>query len=733
MFLNLWSKSRSEDVVQDKIHVKPPASPYVPVNHATPSVQNTKRKRDDGSPVSSQLEAPPFKRRTETMSHVQIPSNDLQRVASSFNFAQATAPVPLTPVEYFPGSNGNQQTIFVNGRAEQPEPSTEASMPMMDKGDHSIRRDNHQTAGLRAGTDLPALRETVEAQFNLEILLKHRELRLIDQEIAKCQVGLEQLRRCTILPYPALSSNLSNMQTVSDGSGPVYHNSAPHAPPWGVTNGPYTQHYAHWLLQDPAFDDTVSEEQTPISAHQAVGDRTTRGARQERQSLSGKSRASRGNNTRLTALPDGYPVAKEEKGPCIVTRSSDKKRVKLVCIDPECRRSDFNSAQGFINHCRIQHSRAFASHDAAINQCGEEIDDDADAGNNERSAPQGTASVGLVHPYVRLAFSPAGLPPPVLSAPAQTPKKKKASTTPTEPTTSLGEASSSTTNRIVKMRKQSRNAPENIDGKEGPKQPLKPSSETPYLSKLIARLGKGGDLDDLVKQATTKTEIDPDHSSDEEELGDAEPEVNESAAMVKSHSTHGGMRPSAPPLVNTSGAHQHVHGMDGAIETPKTTERPNRQGRYPSSYGMRLEHSVSQTDASMLDVSTPFNLSPNSTDPHPAPSLVSDDGDGDYENMHSDFESPSDVGDERDAQHEPRVMDHDGLDLGEGSGLSIGHTKQHHHHEHHGPPSEIVAATRRPRVTSASASVDRTNDGKHAGFQAPSKKLSKGSKVKKAQ
>ena len=50
--------------------------------------------------------------------------------------------------------------------------------------------------------DPSQVREAIESQFSLEILLKHNELRLINQELAKCQVGLEQLRRCHLIPYP---------------------------------------------------------------------------------------------------------------------------------------------------------------------------------------------------------------------------------------------------------------------------------------------------------------------------------------------------------------------------------------------------------------------------------------------------------------------------------------------------------------------------------------------------
>lgn len=44
---------------------------------------------------------------------------------------------------------------------------------------------------------------------------------------------------------------------------------------------------------------------------------------------------------------------------------------RLECLD--CKRSDFSSAQGFINHCRIAHQREYASHEAAAFACGQTV------------------------------------------------------------------------------------------------------------------------------------------------------------------------------------------------------------------------------------------------------------------------------------------------------------------------------------------------------------------------
>jgi ADA HAT complex component 1 len=108
-------------------------------------------------------------------------------------------------------------------------------------------------------SSLDDARDEIRHQFGLEILLKHDELRLINQELAKCQVALEQLRRCHLIPYPVNCPTPEQMLNVSAGKGPAIQSrpgeAVPRwAPPFGVVDGPYARHYAKWLIPDPSFD-----------------------------------------------------------------------------------------------------------------------------------------------------------------------------------------------------------------------------------------------------------------------------------------------------------------------------------------------------------------------------------------------------------------------------------------------------------------------------------------------
>lgn len=81
-------------------------------------------------------------------------------------------------------------------------------------------------------------------------MLKHRELRLIEQEIAKTQTCIEQLRRCTLLPFPGAEASLSPQPNLIPGH---------YAPLSGLVDGPYTRHYRQWLLPDRRFDGSAAD------------------------------------------------------------------------------------------------------------------------------------------------------------------------------------------------------------------------------------------------------------------------------------------------------------------------------------------------------------------------------------------------------------------------------------------------------------------------------------------
>ena len=435
----------------------------------------------------------------------------------------------------------------------------------------------------KAEARIQQARQVISQQFNLEILLKHNELRLIDQEIAKCQVSFEQLRRCQEIPYPA--TQLS--ESVAIGQGLALRQSfsgrLPESPaPWGVTDGPYSRHYSKWLLPDSQFDG--GEPEPPASA---AGKRPLKG-RSARQSIIDElppalsSRSQRAG--KLKSLPAGYAQPKEKAtGPLILRRKSDGVMVKLVC--PDCARHDFGSAQGFINHCRIGHSRNFASHDQAAEACGEPVEYDQ-SGAMVGVEPVTTPTASNVHPLIRSAR---------LIQPAST------------PTASMiiqsfdGAADQASLGKFMV----SDVSPE-----------FRASNLTPNLSALVKNKGLGIDLQDMVGEAKLKIEVSEDEDSEIED------------------------DPGSPVSLEGQGRHPQADGMRRIAKPAKSpAHSPLLQSRMPV-----LSSGIPPTGMSGLGLCSDIerhdevmpSIEPSPTESHRAPSLIDDEED-------DEAHSPSDV------------------------------------------------------------------------------------------
>ncbi|KAL9098959.1 MAG: hypothetical protein Q9163_005478 [Psora crenata] len=700
-FLGWPTPAKHESLVCEQTNIMPSRA-------LAPTFTNKmKRKRGDGSPTSPTVDGPPLKRPMGTMGGTVLSPQAAQRTAPP----EPDKSVLRQHATVDRGGDGlarrtEEQPPRQNGRGRSP--CVVLPGNTMDRvADYQQRERNTQKP--KSVGDVTLRRQTVESQFNLEILLKHRELRLIDQELAKCQVALEQLRRCQIIPYPAQSSTLEDMHAVSAGRGPVYNKHTPHAPPWGITEGPYTRHYQRWLIPDSAFDDNNIADNVPVPAvgGKMLPDRQTRGVKADKDLSANQARSQRGSTgLQLDALSHAYREPKQERGPMIVKRPSDGHMVKLVCLD--CRRSNFNSVQGFINHCRIQHTRQFVSHSTAIEASGEEIDAETEGrvvadGN---APPQSAAGAGFVHPLIRSARPPAWEPI------GSVPKRKK-----TTANNTLQSSPNGPPPHPQAMSTPRQNHTYHFPPNDIPPVPFKPSPQTPHLSALLAKLGRGGNLDDMVMDATTKPESDLTEPDDDEEdpsmdeLDDPEPRSRSTRGVI-----HGGVRPASlnksKPTI-TDGA-VTMEGPGGGLQVPSRVPTSIIPAAYPSLYSSQQTENHDDQDNSPTYGSTPFNLSPNTTDPHPAPSLVSDDGEYDITHSESEASSQVDEGEVEDHYIHADLLDHDGLELGESSGLDLAHPAKGH-----GP-----ATGRRSR---ASAVIHDGHGERHVSFASPVRRQRGGS------
>ncbi|MCJ1255580.1 hypothetical protein MMC24_003397 [Lignoscripta atroalba] len=655
MFLLPWGTgARSEKVTTGKDKLLAAEQQMPPVTDASFS-NKMKRKRRDSEDTVTSLEIRDLSRkRPGFMSHVEVPTTRKDNADRSGNGNESGVPKDSQPVSN--EQSGEAREMEMDWEQTKDEAESRAVLPI--SGMSRPRRAKKYACQRRTAdaSTMTPVQQAIETQFSLEILLKHNELRLIDQELAKCQVALEQLSRCQVIPYPATSSRYEDLQAVSSGSGSAFGarsggNQTHSRTPWGVADGPYTRHYAKWLIPDSAFDGNLIEEvRTPRSAGKKIPERSTRGSMAEKGSTATNSRSQRGmNGFRLQSLPAGYPEPKEEKGPMIVRRSTDGQMVKLVCLD--CRRDNFNSAQGFINHCRIAHSRGFASHDAAAIACGEEVELNESGGVVGDQSGGSSASVGLVHPLVRsahLARNTVATPTSSASRRKKPHQRTESSSQPSEQShRGLDESS------FTGLGTTSPQAEKPVD------LPFTPSLETPHLSALFSKSGRGGDLSEMVSQAKTKStmvEYSSEEEDDDHEMEDA-PQLDNPHHLGFHGAPHGGRLPkratmSPAPLERPVSS----KGVDKHSRKPEYLDNIIARNTYSSPYAASNvrtnQHSPeegSNAATVLLEHSPALNLSPNTIESNPAPSLVSDDGD--CENAPSESETPSLAGDDEEDRY----------------------------------------------------------------------------------
>lgn len=472
--------------------------------------------------------------------------------------------------------------------------------------------------------------------------MKHDELRLIDQEMAKCQIAFEQLRRCTEIPYPI--NKLS--QEVSQGQGAALRSSrsslSPKSPaPWGVTDGPYTRHYAKWLLPDPLFDGGEPPRSTDpkrAAAKTSNKGRSTRGSIADPGITAGLSNTQRAS--KFQALSSGYPQPKDKAGPMITKRKSDGVLVKLVCLD--CRRDNFSSAQGFINHCRIAHARSFASHDAAADACGEPVDLDEAGAVVAKDGPASTSMAGIVHPLI---YSAHVLTQRSLGkAPGSPSNPEQSSLLPVMP--AMKPRTTETSRHLQTSH-------------------LIPSLLTPNLSTLMERQGTKLDLQNLVAEMKASVAAPDSSESESESERNQDEDVDEDEDITMKE---------APSL----GRHPH---LTASMQPARSTTPQELSGRSGSGKGLNHAHRR-QTTSSQPFLPAPqartrsvltsgyvpvshvdaIELSPTN-DSNQAPSLVDDDGDDEYEAPSPLYSVPSSV-DTEVRELDFVVEDGDGADSG---------------------------------------------------------------------
>ncbi|KAJ4357729.1 uncharacterized protein N0V89_002305 [Didymosphaeria variabile] len=620
-----WSTESPGDKIMEKsaLHKSKP----MPVVEIPSFLKQIKRKRTD-SPEPAPAHV--VKKWKDAEGEVR-PSTGTPDNFNHGNFA--TGMVLQSPMEPQQASGIATAEVLEARPKAQPVKREGASKSKAQKQAAKIEASSTDTPAPAMASSLSALQQSIEAQINYEILLKHNELRLIEQELAKCQVSLEQLRRCSLIPFPGTDGPSENL---SMGIGASLHPQSgytepAYAAPWGVTDGPYTRHYAKWLISDVKFD-SVSERALAQQAHGYFGmgeGRATRGSFAE-FGATGKARTSRTSTgtLKLPALGEN-PAPAPKIDPLLHKRSDNGQWVRLYCA--ACGHSNFSNTQGFLNHCRIKHNQVFKSHDAAAIACGVPVD--TSEGGNPVPATEPTNTPAAT-PTISFPAStnPGNVHPLVRSNPPELAKEVH--------------RDFSTPRDVVKP------APPAKSG-------MTTSASTPHLTALLHQRGFNGDLKGLVDTARTKVDLDVMETSDDD-LADSALQT----PVVAKPNQLARLPVSAP---NAAPASKAPSARPGSKKG-----QPNGHARLPLTFSTHVSHG--QNHHMPL---SPVDLSPHAVESNPG--LVSDhddDDDEDADDAHSqpDFIMNDDVmvEDASDVEGAERTGSRQGLDSccfakGEGS------------------------------------------------------------------
>ncbi|RCK66026.1 hypothetical protein Cantr_01694 [Candida viswanathii] len=214
------------------------------------------------------------------------------------------------------------------------------------------------------------LKEIITNQLDLEIQLKHRELNMNEHEIGKIESQMLILRKFFETSNETKLDNEPNEFTrkyfdILNKSFDSTYNNLKQIPDAQVQQSLLLQQQQQHQL--PQFNLKYLDD---ASGGLALGGVAGDG------SGSQHGHSYRTRSTTSSLRPSATSIASATVGGrnpglgCLYRRT-DGVVVRLTC--PICQRSNFSSAQGFLNHSRIAHSKEFTSQDAAALKCGEII------------------------------------------------------------------------------------------------------------------------------------------------------------------------------------------------------------------------------------------------------------------------------------------------------------------------------------------------------------------------
>ncbi|KAH3678440.1 hypothetical protein WICMUC_001457 [Wickerhamomyces mucosus] len=182
------------------------------------------------------------------------------------------------------------------------------------------------------------IRQNMIDQVNIEILLKHREYNLVQKELSKVTNQIDIMRKLHDDPnYSKFIDNLINFQNKAELE---YNNTSCNTSMSGYGPVPMSSNGGNGSLEFSSYSlrkSSVRSIEDPPRVHR-------------------------------TSYGGIHPIVDANGNKICVHKRSDGVIVKVEC--PSCGRTDFGSAQGFLNHSRLAHQVEYKSQDHAALMCG---------------------------------------------------------------------------------------------------------------------------------------------------------------------------------------------------------------------------------------------------------------------------------------------------------------------------------------------------------------------------
>lgn len=207
------------------------------------------------------------------------------------------------------------------------------------------------------GIPVEQLKEIISNQLDLEIRLKHKELTLTQDELNKIEAQMIVLRKFFDVPTDLNLSNEPNDFTMR------YINTLNKSLLF-TFNDLRNLNKSFTPVDDPNYNHFNSNFVDSEQSGHGYRTRSTTSSLHPTTSAYGA-----GSAEPTSATGAVCPSYKNNQNMGCLYKRTDGIVVRLTC--PDCHRSNFSSAQGFLNHSRIAHSKEYTSQDAAALKCGE--------------------------------------------------------------------------------------------------------------------------------------------------------------------------------------------------------------------------------------------------------------------------------------------------------------------------------------------------------------------------